>query len=599
MNFDSDAQLVDEFRRCIMEDSMKASEIFEELQKRNHQNWSEELKFYYFKNAANFHINKHFYEIAQHYIEAAKKIAENNENDEWIFQTQLTYAVLLTAKSDLKNAIELLRDLLQKLPKENNELLHANVMTRLGIAHGKGGDLEEAVNCYLAALPYFDETSNPMRFGVRVNLITAYMQLGMNDDLNKIYSDLDKIKGECKNQSVLVFFHSNYAVFLNEQKRYEESLHHAEKALVLCNDKTQLSPYSIALRVKAEVLEQLGRSRLSYLYLLRNSEVLKKTTEYYSISLANLNIAAFLKKRGRFQLAHQYALQAYNIASTHSIKFILKMVLEFLAAFEEENKNYEKANIYLRQLLSVKEEILNTEKTNQLAKAISKYEIIKKEKEAENLRSQIAEYNLRLLRSQMNPHFIFNSINSINHFVLKNDRETASFYLLRFSRLMRQILDHSSTTSISIDKELDLLKNYLLLEQLRFANPFIYNIYVHPSIDVTEVFLPSMLLQPFVENSIKHGLKHSPHQGKIDIDIFEKNDYLNIIITDNGVGRQKAAELDSQQNEEKNSKAIAITHQRLAIINGVLAIDDILNKKNIVCGTKVTIKIPYEYTHCR
>ncbi|MCS6818505.1 MAG: histidine kinase, partial [Chitinophagales bacterium] len=531
-----DEMLVEEFRRTIVEDPLASAVLFKELQKRNINAWPAELKFNYYKNAANYHINRHLYELAHHYVGMARSVAEISGNEEWAFQIEITRAVLLTAKSDLKQSIDLFESLLHRLPPVNTDKYKANIYMRLGVAHGKSGNLKESLQYNLLALPYFDETENQMRFSIRANLITAYMQLGMQKELERMFEDFNREIHLCKFKSILVFFHSNYGVFLNEQKKYQEALAHAETALKLCIGTAQWSPLSIALRVKSGALFHLGRPLLSYLYSLRNIQVLQNTTDYYSISLAHLNLASFLKLHGKPIKARHHAENAREISRQYGVKYILKMALEFLAGWEEEENNYEQATRYLRELLSVKEDLLNHEKANAVAEAMAKYEVAEKEKEAQRLRSEVAEYNLKLLRSQMNPHFIFNSINSINNFILKNDSHTASYYLIRFSQLMRKILDYTTLQEISLEKEIEFLKDYLELEKLRFSCPFHYEISVDRNIDTNDIKIPPMLFQPYVENSIWHGIRHRDSKGFIQILISLRKGDLHVSISDNGVG---------------------------------------------------------------
>ena len=206
---------------------------------------------------------------------------------------------------------------------------------------------------------------------------------------------------------------------------------------------------------------------------------------------------------------------------------------------------------------------------------------------------------MKALRAQMNPHFIFNSLNSIQKYILKNEHYEASQYLTKFSRLIRLILDHSNQNAISISSELDLLKLYVEMESLRFDNKFDYQIETDPDISTETSEIPSMLIQPYVENAIWHGLLHKEDRGKLTIQ-FTKKDNHNIIVTieDNGVGRERSAELKSKQVLKKKSYGIQITENRISIINRVQNINasaritDLKNTDGQACGTRVELYIP-------
>jgi LytS/YehU family sensor histidine kinase len=208
------------------------------------------------------------------------------------------------------------------------------------------------------------------------------------------------------------------------------------------------------------------------------------------------------------------------------------------------------------------------------------------------LRSEVAEYNLRLLRSQINPHFIFNSINSINNFILKNNTQVASHYLIRFSQLMRQMLENSALEKVTLHKEVEFLQNYLELEQLRFLVPFYFSIQIDKKIDPSDIQLPPMLLQPYLENAIWHGLRHKAGKGEISITFMEINQTLCITITDTGVGREAAQQLHSAESHHQ-SKGMKITEERITRgLGGTISVRDRLDSEMQVAGTIVEIKIP-------
>jgi hypothetical protein len=212
------------------------------------------------------------------------------------------------------------------------------------------------------------------------------------------------------------------------------------------------------------------------------------------------------------------------------------------------------------------------------------------------------ELEMQALRAQMNPHFIFNCLSSINRFILKNEGKTASNYLTRFSRLMRMVLMNSQKQMISLDDELEMLSIYLDMERLRFKDSFDYSINYLNKIESDNIFIPPLLLQPFCENAIWHGLMNLPSgkQGKLDVELSMKDDSLYCIISDNGVGREKAAELKSKTAEKEKSMGLKITTERLALLNqekGVhtfYGIDDVKDEDGNVAGTKVTIQISFK-----
>jgi ligand-binding sensor domain-containing protein len=218
------------------------------------------------------------------------------------------------------------------------------------------------------------------------------------------------------------------------------------------------------------------------------------------------------------------------------------------------------------------------------------------------MKKEMAEMEMKVLRTQMNPHFLFNSLNSINGYILEHDMDRASDYLALFSRLMRMILDHSQQLFIPIDQELTMLNLYLQLEAMRFDHKFDYSITVDKNIDPLETHIPSMLMQPYVENAIWHGLMHKPARGTLNIVIQRMQEVIEITIEDNGIGRQRSGELKKHRPSIHRSKGMALTEQRLALLarekNARVAVQvfDLHDTRGKGSGTRVRITIDIHAT---
>ena len=216
----------------------------------------------------------------------------------------------------------------------------------------------------------------------------------------------------------------------------------------------------------------------------------------------------------------------------------------------------------------------------------------------EKIQRQMTELKLQALQAQMNPHFTFNALNSINSFILSNKSEKASDFLTKFSRLIRQVLNNSKQTMVSLSDELQALRLYIELEQLRFENHFYYRIDVDDCIDTDSIQVPPLLLQPYVENAIWHGLMHKKAEGNIDILIEKENDQLLFKIIDDGIGREKASIYKSKYDSNKKSLGMSITKDRIGLLNNLYQIKatskivDLYDEHNNSKGTMVEISIP-------
>ncbi|WP_207511508.1 sensor histidine kinase [Longitalea luteola] len=227
----------------------------------------------------------------------------------------------------------------------------------------------------------------------------------------------------------------------------------------------------------------------------------------------------------------------------------------------------------------------------------------KEEQERTSLQQKLNELEQMALRAQMNPHFIFNCLNSIQNFIITNDLESSNWYLTEFAHLIRQTLDNSEKGTISLTNEIKYLKRYLELEMMRFGHSFSYTIDIDAEIEPDMAHIPTMILQPYIENSIRHGIRYKENGGgRIDIKFQKSNEGFVCIIEDNGIGRKKAHAYKSQMHVEYQSKGMSLTAERINILNRQLIepitieINDLTNEKDQATGTRVTIRFPHPIT---
>jgi tetratricopeptide (TPR) repeat protein len=215
------------------------------------------------------------------------------------------------------------------------------------------------------------------------------------------------------------------------------------------------------------------------------------------------------------------------------------------------------------------------------------------------LERRASELEMKALRTQMNPHFIFNCLNSINRYILKNNKLEASAYLTKFSKLVRVILQNSQSQLIPLENELEALTLYIELEAARFEHQFSFDIKVSKDLDHSSLMVPPLFLQPYVENAIWHGLMHKEEHGKLSIKIYSDETQLLFVITDDGIGRQKSMALLSKSATKHKSFGMKITADRISMLNGIsesaVVINDLVNEDGSSAGTEVVLKIPIKY----
>lgn len=208
---------------------------------------------------------------------------------------------------------------------------------------------------------------------------------------------------------------------------------------------------------------------------------------------------------------------------------------------------------------------------------------------------RLARMEMAALRAQMNPHFVFNCLSAINRYILVNQPETASAYLTKFSRLIRLILDNSRTETVPLDKELDALRLYVDMEQMRFNDRFTHQFHIDPAVETEHIEIPPLLIQPFVENAIWHGLMHKKTPGLLQVRVFYEHKNLCVEVEDNGIGRARAQELKSRSATTHKSLGVTVTAERIAAINqlygtqAVACTEDLFDENGAPRGTKVRI----------
>ncbi len=287
----------------------------------------------------------------------------------------------------------------------------------------------------------------------------------------------------------------------------------------------------------------------------------------------------------------RYLAEGYSGQSEITVP--IKYEEEILGVIDSEHSQLGFFNERHLQLINT----IGTLMGNKIKSIESERELRKQKAEIDTISRQLTEVQLAALRGQMNPHFIFNALNSIKKFVLTNDAANADKYLGKFSKLIRSILDNSRSGIISLKKEVEMLTLYLELEKLRFGNKLSYDIFIDLSLQEGSIFIPTMIVQPFVENAILHGIMHKDKPGTISISFLDHLKYIEIKIEDDGVGRNESKKVKINK-EEHASIGIDVTTKRLIALKGTpdvpagIEIIDLNDTDGNSRGTLVKVFVP-------
>lgn len=365
-------------------------------------------------------------------------------------------------------------------------------------------------------------------------------------DLEKSGVEKKEISGRLKDSTAITSQKINYKIgnaFL-QQEKYDEALPYLQKSASEANSKGDLIVAKDATRKISETYESLGafdkaKQTFEEYVQLVNELTLQKEQE--------ISQASRFSKRIQENQIRILSLEADRVLREARIN---NNLLE--QDLIEESNIRQKYTIY--SLIFGMSLLVFT--------IYLLYRNSKQQKLANNLLA------LKSLRTQMNPHFIFNALNSVNNYIAINDERNANRYLSEFSTLMRAVLENSDEDFIPLSKELELLELYVRLEHMRFQDKFEYEIKVDEKLNVSDFQIPPMLLQPYIENAIWHGLRYREQKGKLSITISAKTDeMLQIIIEDDGIGRKRSMELKTKNQLRQKSKGMGNIKKRIAILN--------------------------------
>ena len=424
-----------------------------------------------------------------------------------------------------------------------------------------------------------------------------------------------------------------------EQKKLDSSIYYYKKALIGAEQSKDRRPLYIGnIKTNLALVQANAGFLEDGLATINESLDLIETHNIEGLRVtAYTNAAEIYLKNNDIKKAEYYATNSLKLNESLNNLTTKNSALGTLANVYAQKGDYENALINYKKHITLRDSLINDDRKLEISRkeiqfeadkdrAISEVEIqrqksiknasliggaglilasligfvlyrrkqdaVSKSKEAE-FNAKVSDTELKALRSQMNPHFIFNSLNSIGDYILKNDTQSASDYLSKFAKLMRSTLENSEKKEILLSEDISLLKTYMDIERKRFNNKFNYTIDVDSGLDAEDILVPPMILQPFIENSIIHGLSQKDNLGDISISFKKNNHMLICSVDDNGVGRTHS----KNNNSNKKSMGMAITKSRIEIINKVKNTSGdvkIIDKTN---GTKIEVSLPMQLTY--
>jgi len=613
----------------------------------------------YSRLTSNYAFTRTKLDTAKLYADSVKLISIKIDDKSGIAVSHYWYGVIDRFEGNYHQGLKQMKKYVEFRQQKGDSSLVAEGLYHMGTMNYYLGNYKESLIAYQRVLSIFRNNKDTKGVANLLHSM-AHIQrkLKQHEKAIKNYKESIAIKEKLNNLTGLSMSTESLGNTYGELKQYNQAEFYLLKALDIV--KKQERSYGIASVTEnlGNLYGRMGNYQKSLKYHLESLEIREELPSKKNLTTSLTKVGYLYNKIGKSNLAENYLKKSLNIAKENGFKPVLEQNYKALSEFYVEKQDYKKAFQYQKLYTDIKDSILNVENNKQLLELQTKYESTQKDQEitlltkeneikekevqrqddikkailiglfltllfagllfytlrqklknqklltAKNeeikishLKEQLGTLEMKALRAQMNPHFLFNCMNSINTMIIRDDNANASKYLTKFSKLVRLMLENSENPKVTLKDELDMLRSYIQLESIRFKNKMDYKINVAESIDKESTFLPSMVLQPFVENAIWHGLLHKESKGLLTIDITEEDDYLHCSITDNGVGREKSLKLQKQSGFKKKSMGIKITTDRLKLltrqkINEVIKIIDLKDHENNVMGTQVDILIP-------
>lgn len=522
--------------------------------------------------------------------------------------------------------------------EENKTIIYglARCYSSLGVIFSQEGNYYEALDNYQNGLKLYKKINQKNAISKSYNNIgIVYKSRGNNAKALEYFKNALKIQEEIGEQTIPVTL-TNIGVVYFEDNKLPQAHSYYTKAEKLFKTIENTRGLALLQNYWGDYYIKIKATTKAEEHYKKSLELYESIQNKFGASLALYNLGTLYFKQGKYEAAMSFASKSLTYAKEigvldqtyHSEKLVSDI-------YGEQNQPALSLKHYKNYII-IRDSLNTMESTKKFDRAEMDFEFQKKEalfqeknkrehllllfsiigtllligliivlinrhqvKRRLTLQKEVAEYEQKALHLQMNPHFVFNCLGSISSFIVQNGTDSALKYLSKFSKLMRLTLEYSKDALIPIDKEIESLQNYLELEQLRFHDKFEFLIKSSESVEFN-MGLPPLLIQPFVENAILHGLVPKEGSGMIIVDFDVQNDQLVCTITDNGIGITKSTAIKENSMKAHKSMALEITKKRLEIMEATISksaqieIKE-LEENNIVKGTRVTLRLPKQY----
>lgn len=524
----------------------------------------------------------------------------------------------------------------------------------VAVSHVNLGYVYSLQGNYLAALRhYYQALKIQDKLGNQRSIANIHTNIGIVHYREKNYPQALKdheaalaIRKEIGDREGLAVSQANLGTVYQSQGKYNLALEHFQQALAMDREIGNLGGIAGDHAVIGQAYAKQGRSQKALFHLQTALQLSDSIGDKRGVADAYLSLGAISMDLHQPLDARAYMEKALGIGLATNAKEGIKRAYQGLASADSALGNHRESLANYKLYTLYKDSLFNEENTRKLTQTTMEYEFGKqaladslnhvaeqrsmgakldreqaarngviafalaliaggglwlrsdRKRRKERFHKDVAELETQVLRAQMNPHFIFNALNSINAFVQQNDRDRASAFLLKFAQVMRGVLENSRHAEVPLEDDLNTLRGYLDLERLRLDGNFEYTIKLDPAIDPQQVMVPPLAVQPLVENAIWHGLALKQGGGHITLEVKRWEQHISWSVEDDGVGRGpgkpegKQAEPIAAKSGKKTSLGLAITRSRLALLKQQHGGPAGLRYEDVAQGTRAVVDIP-------
>ena len=600
-------------------------------------------------------------DTARKYIDSVRWLSEKLKYEEGIDLSHYYYAEINKDEGNYDEALQQYQIYIENTAQRGDSLSMAKGLFGVASVYIFLGDYEKSLPVFFRTMRIFETHNYQRGLATALNNIgSVYKGMRKYRDAIEVYQRASEIYQSAGMEKEYAMCLQNLGIMYRAVESYDTALVYYDQSLSLIQKLGYQRETAMVLGNLGSLYDVMDQFDKALAYHLQALAILRELPNKRSLTYCLHNVGYSNLKLNNYTESEKYLNEALSVAQEIKAKVLVYVIYETMADLFASKKDFEKGYHYYTLFHQMSDSIYNEENAKQVNELQAKYEtaekdkqitLLAKEKEIQakevqrqatlkrafiggliavillaalvvlilrqrlknqkllaaknqeikevNFKQQLGELEMKALRAQINPHFLFNCMNSINRMILNGETENASRYLTKFSKLVRLILENSEAPTVSLENELSMLESYIQLEALRFKGKINYQVVLDEAIEPESTYLPSMVLQPFVENAIWHGLMHkeTEDKGMITIAIREEGDRVLCTIEDNGVGREQARVLSEKSVLKSKSLGMKITEERLRLLSKkqlekLINITDLKDSMNQALGTRVDIMVP-------